>query len=342
MEILRRYRRRGFTLVEMLMVIIVIGILAALLLVALRAARTRARVAAIKMEVNQLAMAMERYKQDYGEYPPDFSDVATTAANGGTGRAAVLRHIRKRFPRYVLTGDVDTQWATFAQHVWYATTTATFPTGDPATPSSSSRGLYVTEFDPRAAIIFWLGGLPEVYGSTNLTGFSADPAAPFSSIYVRSSRTPKLFGFDAVDRLGYAQNALNGQYSIPVYGSFCTDRQPSIDEQFAGSTRACPYYYFKAYTSGYYWSGVVRPYLDSRNGQWVNRESFQIISAGLDGGFGATGTDSDGVVRAPRYPSGDNFTLRYSGDPASISSRGSHEDNITNFTANGTIRDDMP
>jgi type II secretory pathway pseudopilin PulG len=334
----------------MLMVIIVIGILAALLLVALNAARKRARVGAIKIEVDDLAAAMERYKQEYGEYPPDFSAVADPDTSSGgvreQARRAVLRHIRKRFPRYVLTGSVDAQWATFAQDVWNATRPATnpaYPSGDPGTPSSSSRGLYVTEFDPRAALVFWLGGLPARTASgmpdiTQLTGFSANPSAPVSP---GGSRIQPLFAFD-LGRLGYAINALNAQYSIPVYGSFCTDRQPSIDEQFAGSTRACPYCYFKAYSTGYYWSGMVRPYLDSRNGQWVNRESFQIISAGLDGGFGATANDSNGNPTAPWYPSGDNFTLRYSGDPPTIPSRGSHEDNITNFTANGTIKDDMP
>ncbi len=350
MEILRRIRRRrGFTLVEMLMVIIVIAILAAMLLVAFNAARTRSRVAIIKMEIDQLAMAMENYKQQFGEYPPDFSlvDHPTTTVRT-TARQAVLRHIRKRFPRYGLTGSTDAQWITFANDVWVATrpsgSTAPLPADPAGSANVTGRGLYVTEFDPRAAIVFWLGGLPEVYGSTNLTGFSANPSAPFSA---GGSRIPRLFDF-SLDRLGYAlpdfSQLAESQYgatSIPVYGSLCTDRQPSIDEQFVGNTRACPYWYFKAYSPDYYYAYTVKPYYDSRSAKWVNPDSFQIVSAGLDGGFGATTNDSNGNPTAPLYPSGVNFRIQYSFDLATVV-RGTHEDNITNFTAKGTIKDDMP
>jgi len=340
-----RRKPRAFTLVEMLTVIIIIGILASLMLVAFGAARNRTRIATIKVEISELAMVFERYRQEHGEYPPDFSGVADSDTSPGgireVARQAVLRHLRKRFPRYRLIGTVDQQWQAFALDVWNATrpvSAPAFPSGDPGMPTATDRGLYVTEFDPRAAIVFWLGGLPATFGSTELTGFNMNPTAPFA---VGGNRTPRLFEFSS-DRLGYANNWLagNAQASIPIYGSFCTDRQPIMEEQFAGRTSACPYYYFRAYPGsvGYYWLYPVRPYGDSRNnGQWMNRDSFQIVSAGLDGGFGATGND-----QPPVYPSGENFTSRYPTDAAPPFSRGLHEDNITNFTENATIKDDMP
>src|SRR5207247_3381109 len=80
--------RPGFTLTEMLVVIGIIAILAALLLPAVNRAIYVARNTAIAVEVNQLATAIESYKQDKGDYPPNFRDLN-----------AVTRHVRKCYPK---------------------------------------------------------------------------------------------------------------------------------------------------------------------------------------------------------------------------------------------------
>src|SRR5688572_11850022 len=81
-------RGRGFTLVEMLVVLAIIGVLAALLLPAVMSAIVRARTAAVAIELNQLTSAIESYKQDKGDYPPNFRDPQV-----------VLRHINKCYPK---------------------------------------------------------------------------------------------------------------------------------------------------------------------------------------------------------------------------------------------------
>ena len=78
----------GFTLVEILVVIVIIGILMAIAVPAIFSAVSTANSTAMKMELNSLDTAIQKYQEKYGDYPPDFSDWSV-----------VERHYRKIFPR---------------------------------------------------------------------------------------------------------------------------------------------------------------------------------------------------------------------------------------------------
>jgi general secretion pathway protein G len=97
---------RAFTLVELLIVIVIIALLAGMVSFGVMAASRAARSAAIAMEMNQIAMALENYKREVGEYPPD---------NG----ADALKHIKKRFPRNTGTTDYNDKPANSWLVYWF-------------------------------------------------------------------------------------------------------------------------------------------------------------------------------------------------------------------------------
>jgi prepilin-type N-terminal cleavage/methylation domain-containing protein len=66
----RDARRRAFTLIELLTVIAVIGVLAALLFPAFSAVKRHALINHATTEMAQLETAIDRYKSAYGFYPP--------------------------------------------------------------------------------------------------------------------------------------------------------------------------------------------------------------------------------------------------------------------------------
>jgi len=61
----------GFTVIELLIVIVIISIIAAIAVPNLMSANIRARVSGVKADMGSIAIALEDYKVDYGKYPKD-------------------------------------------------------------------------------------------------------------------------------------------------------------------------------------------------------------------------------------------------------------------------------
>ena len=112
---------RGFTLVELMAVILILAVLIALLLPALNGALKTARNAAVGGEIDQLAQALASFKAQYGDYPPsriylaENGDYTVVTSNASLSIAGASQDItlgqlaqrsvsalRKFFPRVVL------------------------------------------------------------------------------------------------------------------------------------------------------------------------------------------------------------------------------------------------
>ena len=147
--------RSGFTLIEILVVITIIGVLAGLLLPAVMKAVSTAQEGAYKLEIDTLADAVEKYKNKYGDYPPD-----------GSSWQIMERHLRKAFPQILQTELNLLDPALYASQGW---------SGDPwnvnsniiagirndfdqsvVTPTYAAADLKV--MDPAEALVFFLGG----------------------------------------------------------------------------------------------------------------------------------------------------------------------------------------
>jgi prepilin-type N-terminal cleavage/methylation domain-containing protein len=241
--------RAAFTLVEMLVVITIIGILAAITAKGVFVVLWGAKQTAIKTEVDSLSQALEQFKNMYGSYPP--TDMrfygSSTARKANVGLKAF---ISRAFSRYALSSTTDLALEN----------------------ELLAAGVDTTHFDPARALAFWLGGMGpdpthpfrfgEPFTDSNSNG-KWDSGEPFTDqnsnskydFYSSSvSRTP-LFAFDKV-RLKSGEPFVdangNGQWdSSESYtdnnGDGKYDRYPEI---YMSQYGAAPYVYYdyRSYT----------------------------------------------------------------------------------------------
>ncbi|MDX1928133.1 MAG: type II secretion system protein, partial [Pirellulaceae bacterium] len=290
-----RSNRSGFTLVEVLMVVAIIGILVGLIVPAVNIAFRGVKQRTIAMECTTIADAVNKYNAKYGDYPPDGSD-----------RALVIRHIKKIFPQ-IATSEINLLTGALA-----------VPSGNPIVAGISSSSVPGALMDPPEALVFFLGG------------FSSDPVHPFTGTggplhVVISGGVMSSVQYN-VDRTNPFMEFKQSQLTLSTNAAGLT---VSSDDALTGGVvdllpayvppgSTMPYVYFDARTyrvppdtangrtssefnryrpSG---RGVVAPYrstevntkvvlsgmpsVDERNlrQRWMNEKGFQVISAGLD------------------------------------------------------------
>jgi general secretion pathway protein G len=80
-------KSKGFTLIEMLIVIVVIAILALIVIPRLLGAGRKAKEASLKGDLHQLRNAIQQFEADCGDYPAALIDLVTKPSDtsGGSG-----------------------------------------------------------------------------------------------------------------------------------------------------------------------------------------------------------------------------------------------------------------
>ncbi len=100
-------KSKGFTLIEMLIVIVVIAILALIVIPRLLGAGRKAKEATLKGDLHQLRNAIQQFEADCGDYPSSLDDLQTQPAAGTTGGTGVELDVDGWQGPYLRTPDGD-------------------------------------------------------------------------------------------------------------------------------------------------------------------------------------------------------------------------------------------
>lgn len=239
--------RRGFTLVELMVVIVIIALLVGLIMPAIFGAMTTARNAEVRTEISQLEAGISSFKTEFGVEPPSNITLYVDQAGWDSDpRSKAI--IRRIWPQFNFAGTGGGGW--------------TAP----------------TTLNGAECLVFFLGG---VRSGTNgaLTGFSKNPSLPFGT---GGPRVGPFFEFDISRLVDVDSNqapeykdTLPSQTSPYFYFSSYDGRGYRLAEVGAPALPLRHYVMNDNSTAA-----------DLTDDPPFNPNSYQIVSPGADGTFG--------------------------------------------------------
>lgn len=330
MKFRTRLPRYGFTLVEMLIVIAIIGALIAITVPQIWKAVKNARQAKVQVEIDQLSEALQGYKEKHLQYGPCMG-----IANATQRQSAFVRHVMLAFPN----ANIST-YGTFANIQTPITKTWQYNYKD---ANGSVQSLDLNKLDQAESLVFWLGGFPTpIDPSTNqpivgrkLYGFHKSTTDPFRrDVTTATTALPSLDFRTINESFNFAEERLVDQDrdgwweyipTAPDSGGF-TPPYVYFDNTAYGATLVNSQQHLGYPRLGFtatddalaaMW-GVAVPYAlavpsSSANApiRWANSTKFQIICAGISdmkyaGPDPTTGADVITAFRIPTFPNPDS------------------------------------
>jgi general secretion pathway protein G len=278
-------------MIEILVVIVIIGMLAALLLPAINGAIRRAREASTGSEINLLAQSVASFKSKFGDFPPsrillvengNYTTLMTTATSAGPIAADIsvaqlaqrsIAGLRKFWPRIAISTNG---------------TNPLIPNGKGALTGyydfNGNGTLDTTPYilDGRECLTFFLGGVPSYSApgtfAGGMSGFSKNPQNPFLNNITATvppdpnssnNRNPPFFEF-AGNRLTFLPEELNNTRTptgVPGYGD---PNSSALVPNF--------YAYFSAYGTSNYDPNDVNAYDATNLSQFENDVNGNLIT----------------------------------------------------------------